>query len=102
VEESKAWRLCSASCPDSMRQLPLADKPVAASIGVADIVAEMALVAVPAREAFEPSVNLLYLGDLLAQRWHWQVGKHHSKLPYHSFDKNGLRVLAAHYSLYSS
>ena len=80
----------------------MADKPLAVSIEVAIIVAETALVAVPAREELEPSENLLYQVDLLAQCLHWQVGKHHSKLPNHSIDKNGHRVLSVYYSVCSS
>ena len=54
----KTGPLCSVSCPDLAKQALLADKPVAASIGVAYFVAEMALAAVPAREALEQSENL--------------------------------------------
>jgi hypothetical protein len=41
----------------------LVDKPGAASIERADIVAETALIAVPAREAFEPPENFQYQVD---------------------------------------
>ncbi len=98
----KTVRLRSASSPDSVRQLSSADKPVTISIGVADIVAETELVAVPPTEASGPSEHLLYQVDLLARHWHRQVGKPQAKLADHNFDKNELRVLAVHYSVYSS
>ena len=102
MQEQKTLRLCSANYPHSVRQPPLADKPVAASIVEARIVAEKALVAVPARGASEPLENPLSLVDLPGQRSHLQVGMQTSKLPDHSFDKNELRILSVHYSVYSS
>jgi hypothetical protein len=45
----------------------LVDKPVGASIVMVDIAAETALIAVPAREAFELLENLLDQPDLLAR-----------------------------------
>jgi hypothetical protein len=101
-QEKQTSRLCSANYPHSVRQPPSAGTPVAASIVEVHIVAEKALVAVPARAETEPLENPLSLVDLPGQHPHLQIAMHNSKLPGHNFDKNELRVLPVHYSVYSS
>lgn len=70
MQEKQTSRPRSANYPRLVRQPPLADTPVAASIVEARIVAEKVLVAVPAREVSEPLENPLPLVDLPGQRSH--------------------------------